>query len=243
MTASSDQDLTGVMWNDKVWLSYFPLNNSTVLDYFSLSQFYDRTCNNELIKMQRLDPALMATMDGIEYAVSPASAPPFFLITKSRRVVAPPSSLTLLAVYYIINGNAYQAPSAHSVLSSRVLQSLHHLRKSFDILQSHAVPTIRNPPSVTRNWDPPPTAAAAPLDAQSAPQSDAGTHERKAVDRVLYDLLDKNRRITAAASANAAASAAASAAAASADAPTTANAGQGSGQQQQQPQVQDSPYV
>jgi MED6 mediator sub complex component len=212
MAVPGEYDLTGVMWNDKVWLSYFPLNEATVLDYFSLSQFYDRNCNNELIKMQRLDPALMATMDGLEYAMSPSSAPPFFLITKSRRNTTPSPSLTLVAVYYIIHGNVYQAPSAHSVLSARVLQSLHHLRKSFDIMQNHAVPALQAPSTTTHSWNPPPTPAAAPpVGHSNTAQSDAGTHERKAVDRVLYDLLDKNRRIAVATAAAAAAAAEAAA--------------------------------
>lgn len=203
MSVPTEEDGTGVVWADKVWLSYFPLNASTALDYFSLSQFYDRSCNNELVKMQRLDPALISTMSGIEYELAPQQSEHLFVITKSRRETTPKPSVQLLAVYYIINGHVYQAPSAHAVLSSRVLQSIHHLRCSFDIMQKHAVPT---PDAAAQmHWNPPPTAAAVPVAAKPpGTESDAGTHERRAIDRIMYDILDKNRRIAAAASANAA---------------------------------------
>jgi mediator of RNA polymerase II transcription subunit 6 len=196
-------DLTGVTWTDKVWLTYFPLNAETVLDYFSLSQFYDRACNNELVKMQRLDPALMSTMEGIEYTLVPSSSLTLFRIAKSRRAITPQPSVTLLAVYYIVNGVVYQAPTAHAVLSSRILQSLHYVRDAFDIMQRHAVPEPALLSS-KRNWDPPPTPAdALAQKAQAEPitQSDAGLLEKKTMDRILFDILDKNRRIAEAAAA------------------------------------------
>lgn len=203
MTSLTEEDGTGVVWTDKVWLSYFPLNAASALEYFSLSQFYDRSCNNELVKMQRLDPALMSTMAGIEYSLASHQSEHLFIINKSRRTTAPKPSLELLAVYYIVNGNIYQAPSAHAVLSSRVLQALHHLRSSFDVMQKHSVPTPNAANEV--HWDPPPTPAAVPAAAKPRDrQSDAGTLERRAVDRILYDILDKNRRIAAVAATNAA---------------------------------------
>ena len=53
-SARHDDDpvLTGVSWHDKRWWSG-ALHRHSVLDYFSHSQFYDRTCLNEQLKMQR----------------------------------------------------------------------------------------------------------------------------------------------------------------------------------------------
>lgn len=190
MAPSENEDLTGVMWNDRVWTSHFPLNEQTAMDYFSLSQFYDPHCNNELIKMQRLDPALLQTMDGIEYKLQPCPAPNLFIITKSRRTVDPPK-LEPLATYYIHEANIYQAPSIHAILSSRVLQSLHHLRNSFDTMQS-AVNLASNG---EYTWDP----TVNGEDQTASPNVDnRSLAERRAVDRMLYDVMERNRKIVAA---------------------------------------------
>ena len=44
----------GISWHDTAWIPL--LNPTNILDYFSerSNPFYDRTCNNEIIKMQRL---------------------------------------------------------------------------------------------------------------------------------------------------------------------------------------------
>lgn len=41
-------------WHDSTWIPL--LNTSNVMDYFSerSNPFFDRTCNNEIVKMQRL---------------------------------------------------------------------------------------------------------------------------------------------------------------------------------------------
>lgn len=43
-----------VCFRDNFWLSTHPLNTSTVLDYFSLSSFYDKNCCNEICRVQRI---------------------------------------------------------------------------------------------------------------------------------------------------------------------------------------------
>ena len=46
-----------VSWSDSAWIPV--LNQHNVLDYFSerTNPFYDRTCNNEILKMQKLGVA------------------------------------------------------------------------------------------------------------------------------------------------------------------------------------------
>lgn len=43
-------------WHDSAWIPI--LNTSNVMEYFSQASnpFFDRTCNNEIVKMQRLNP-------------------------------------------------------------------------------------------------------------------------------------------------------------------------------------------
>jgi len=55
-------NLLGISWVDSGWVPI--LNPGNVLDYFSerSNPFYDRTCNNEVVKMQRL------TLEHLKYA-------------------------------------------------------------------------------------------------------------------------------------------------------------------------------
>jgi mediator of RNA polymerase II transcription subunit 6 len=55
-----DEDQTGVCWRDDQWLQFFPLTRQSALDYFSLSPFYDRSCNNEQAKLQGMDASKLA---------------------------------------------------------------------------------------------------------------------------------------------------------------------------------------
>jgi hypothetical protein len=75
-----EQDQTGICFKDSRFLEVRGLNKDNVLEYFGLSGFYDRyllkivylisrTCNNEQIKMQRLDPEKIKLLKGIEYEV------------------------------------------------------------------------------------------------------------------------------------------------------------------------------
>ena len=53
----SQKQLLSLSWHDSVWIQALDRNN--VMDYFSQrsNPFYDRTCNNEIVRMQRSDPA------------------------------------------------------------------------------------------------------------------------------------------------------------------------------------------
>lgn len=188
MSLETSDDLTGVMWSDAQWLSSYPLNEATALHYFSLSQFYDQQCNNELIKMQQLDQALMKTMAGIEYSVSSPCAG-LFIVTKSRRSLNP-TKVEPLASYYIHEGCIYQSPSLHAVLATRTLQTMHYLRKAFEIMHNASALSTTG----KHVWEPPPG-----VHEESAGQDsmDISTGERKALDDMLYDIWQKNGEILA----------------------------------------------
>ncbi len=52
MGPSEEAQLAFVCFRDVSWLQCFELNASSALEYFSMSQFYDRTSNNEVLRMQ-----------------------------------------------------------------------------------------------------------------------------------------------------------------------------------------------
>lgn len=111
-------------FRDTMWLQAFPLNAQTVLHYFALSPFYDRSCNNERLKMQRLGLEQLKNLRGIEYEVLPNAAKQLpqqlFLIRKQRR--SGRTQVEPLAVYYVLDGAVYQAPNIHAMLTSRLVR-------------------------------------------------------------------------------------------------------------------------
>uniref|UniRef100_A0A7S0L162 Mediator of RNA polymerase II transcription subunit 6 n=1 Tax=Coccolithus braarudii TaxID=221442 RepID=A0A7S0L162_9EUKA len=150
MPRTALEALTTISWEDKAWLETFPLNAGTVLDYFSKSQFYDRTCNNELVKMQNgLAPAeveaAMAQMSGFEYVVHHAhELPPtsestphsLYVILRQQRTIRPSGSpvLTPVRYYYVLDGVTYEVPAVHEVLKERLMHIGWLLDSAFDAI-------------------------------------------------------------------------------------------------------------
>ncbi|PIK36881.1 hypothetical protein BSL78_26283 [Apostichopus japonicus] len=105
-------------WSDSAWIPH--LNQGNVMDYFSerSNPFYDRSCNNEVVKMQRRSPEHLKSMTGVEYELIHAQQPILFVIRKQRR--HSPEQVTPLTFYYIIAGVIYQAPDLASIINSRL---------------------------------------------------------------------------------------------------------------------------
>ncbi|XP_046402292.1 mediator of RNA polymerase II transcription subunit 6 isoform X1 [Ischnura elegans] len=137
----------GLSWHDSAWIPI--LNPSNILDYFCErnNPFFDRTCNNESIKMQRLAPEQLQNMTGPEYILLHVQEPILYVIRKQHR--HSPTQATPLADYYIIAGVIYQAPDLGSVLNSRLLSTIHHLQSAFDETVSYS----RYHPSKGYTWD------------------------------------------------------------------------------------------
>lgn len=120
----------GLSWHDSAAIPL--LNPGNIMDYFmdKSNPFYDRTCNNEIVKMQRVNPEQLNNMTGLEYILLHVQEPVLYVIRKQHR--HSPTQVTPQADYYIIAGVVYQAPDLCSVLNSRMLNTIHYLQSAFE---------------------------------------------------------------------------------------------------------------
>nr|CAG4635079.1 EOG090X0E0D [Alona affinis] len=104
----SKDNLLWISWHDSAWIPI--LNPANVMDYFqsNTNPFYDRTCNNEIVKMQRLNMDHLSNLTGLEYMLLHVQEPILYVIRKQHR--HSPTVVTPLADFYIIAGVVYQAP-------------------------------------------------------------------------------------------------------------------------------------
>ncbi|CAH8443040.1 unnamed protein product [Dicrocoelium dendriticum] len=142
----------GVSWSNPTWSHLLCAAN--VLDYFcDLSNpFYDRQCNNEIIRMQRLSSEQLLCMTGTEFYLYQAQEPILFVIRKQQRLSN--TQVTPLAYFYIINGTVLQAPDVATLLNSRLLTTINGLNK---ILQTLAPCARYHPSDGSYSWDDPNT--------------------------------------------------------------------------------------
>ncbi|CAK8680349.1 unnamed protein product [Clavelina lepadiformis] len=136
-----------ISWFDSAWVPH--LNKDNVLDYFAerSNPFYDRTCNNETIRMQRLGLEHLENLTGLEYVLLHHQEPILYVIRKQRRHSQ--KQVTTLADYYIIAGTVYQAPDVGSIVNSRLMTTLHHLESAF----SEALSFSRYHPAKGYSWE------------------------------------------------------------------------------------------
>ncbi|GLB36449.1 putative MED6 mediator sub complex component [Lyophyllum shimeji] len=120
-----------------------PLTTENVFDYFATSMFYDKQSNNQVLRMQTIHSGVplvneaeeLKRFTGIEFAVVDAQPPSLFIIQKRERLS--PEEVRPIADYFIVNNRIYQSPDVYTILSNRLLTSLHSLQTSLDILRSH----------------------------------------------------------------------------------------------------------
>lgn len=145
--SAAGENLMWISWCDHSWIPI--LSPTTVMDYFSekSNPFYDRTCNNEIVKMQRLSLEQLNNMVGIEYILLHVQDPILYVIRKQHRHT--PKEATPMADYYIIAGTIYQAPDLASVFNSRLLATVNNLQAAFEEASSYA----RYHPSKGYSWD------------------------------------------------------------------------------------------
>ncbi|RWS17922.1 mediator of RNA polymerase II transcription subunit 6-like protein [Dinothrombium tinctorium] len=136
-----------ISWHDSTWIPL--LNQNNVLDYFSerSNPLYDRTCNNEIIKMQKLTNQQLVNMTGLEYILLHVQEPILYVIRKQHR--HSPTQVTPIADYYVLAGYVYQAPDLNAVISSRLSAAIHHLLSAFEEVHSF----MRYHPTKGYSWE------------------------------------------------------------------------------------------
>lgn len=127
-------DQLRLSWHDSTWIPH--LSPGNILDYFcqKSNPFYDKLCNNEIAKMQRLTPDQMLVMTGKEYTLLHVQEPILYVIRKQDRTG--PESVTPLVDYYILAGIVYQAPDLNSIIQTRVLNSASNLQSALEEFQN-----------------------------------------------------------------------------------------------------------
>nr|NP_001298753.1 mediator of RNA polymerase II transcription subunit 6 [Papilio xuthus]BAM19570.1 mediator complex subunit 6 [Papilio xuthus] len=189
----ANENPLGLSWHDSAWIPL--LTPSNIMDYFSekSNPFFDRTCNNEVVKMQRLSMDQLQNMTGLEYILLHVQDPILYVIRKQQR--HSPQHVIPLADYYIIAGIVYQAPDLASVLNSRLLSAVHHLQCSFEETMMYS----KYHPSKGYWWDfkankagssPFNSAQSAPKEVSTGPKEEPSTlFQRQRVDMLLAELV------------------------------------------------------
>ena len=86
MEDTEETDQIDVCWVDENWVNTWGLGAHNVLDYFACSQFYDLSCNNEILKMQNKPVTIenLSKLSGIEYILERSSENDFDLNTSKK---------------------------------------------------------------------------------------------------------------------------------------------------------------
>lgn len=108
-----------------------PLTKDTIIEYFSLSQFYDRGCINEILKMQSQFANIdishkLTTTVGFYYILS-EEFDNLFIIEKRE---FDGNKTFVLKVYYCMFGYIYTAPTAKSISECRIIDSFFRLNSA-----------------------------------------------------------------------------------------------------------------
>lgn len=191
-TASKESE---TVFRSEGWLRATALNEENVLDYFSISPFYDSSQdrnNNEAARAAGLHPwsedslSQMPTgPERFDYSVARSSAPYAFVIRKRSRDdtgSGTTSAGKTLSEYYVLDGSVYAAPSLHSLLLCRLARCTYSARSALVQL--------------TGSTDPSPSSVSpATSDAEQLEDSlgfDASPMQPQTLDGILASVLDKH---------------------------------------------------
>ena len=123
-------------FRDVAWLGSVGgrLTADNVLDYLALSPFWDRASTNEQLRMQQRFTAAeaanrdsvdqqLAMMTGVEFVVAGVAINGRLIVVHKRRRHSPEHA-ELLEAIYVLDGNAYMAPSLADIVRFRLASCL-----------------------------------------------------------------------------------------------------------------------
>lgn len=174
-----------VSWHDQQWPASM-INASNVLDYFAnpFNPFYERTCSNETLKMQRLPLDQISKFVGIEFTLL-FYLEPLYVIRRQKR--HNPTQVTPIADYYIIGDMVYQAPDLGSFVNSRLLTAVNSVRSAFEEASSY----MRYHPTKGYWWEFKGQQALKLAEKKENTEVRTTAFQRTRVDALLADLAQK----------------------------------------------------
>lgn len=120
-------------WYDEQWLKFSILDKETVMHYFYLSIFYDKTANNEKTKE---DLKKLQFMKGLEYTLTYAM-PDLGIFHIRKQYRSSEKKVTPIAIYYVYHGRVYEAPSLSRVINSKLRNMSYYLNESLSLLSNY----------------------------------------------------------------------------------------------------------
>lgn len=127
--------MENICFVDTNFISFNPLNESNIIEYFSTSPFYDPSCNNEVLKMQSQYSGNKITQEvntlkGLYFILDYKNEEnTLFVIRKS---INEGDKHVNLNFYYVIFGHIYEAPTNISLFQSKTTEIFWQLNKLID---------------------------------------------------------------------------------------------------------------
>jgi hypothetical protein len=127
-----DNQLLNIPFQDAFYLSHNLLNSpSAVLNYFTISPFFDRTSNNHDLFLQNIPqtPENLAKLRGIQYHIDESvSKPPHLYVIVKRDTT---HSINIdLDMFYCFNGSIMRCASLKDILNCRFDKICYSLEKA-----------------------------------------------------------------------------------------------------------------
>jgi hypothetical protein len=126
---------------DIQWLSAYGIRAENALEYFYTSPFFDTKSNNQTVRIQGVDVSrrdgILQDMTGKEYVLDGLNTdePNLYVIREQVRHSSRPGDVSLVSVFYILDGVIYQSPDFLDLLNSRLGKVSNYLTRGFSNLR------------------------------------------------------------------------------------------------------------